>query len=182
MKAKGSSGLLIIFSTFLFLVLAGGVYFYSKNKNLQAIKSYDDCVKAGYPALRSYPGLCNTPDGGHFVQEISVEEKKKIIPPTSKPTPLTGNKSQDCIKEETYNLESNKYIRGDELSVEFYATPSADVIKKLVRYYKLEVIQIYEQPNVIFKISKEKAPTVKCQLKNEPEIKDVVFIESEPLP
>ena len=32
------------------------------------------------------------------------------------------------------------------------------------------------------KISKEKAPTVKCQLKNEPEIKDVVFIESEPLP
>lgn len=36
--------------------------------------------------MESYPEQCNTPDGKHFVRELSEEEKKKLIPPTSEPT------------------------------------------------------------------------------------------------
>lgn len=53
---------------------------------LREINSYDDCIKAGYPALLSFPGRCNTPDGRHFVQQLSDEEKKKLVPPTPTPT------------------------------------------------------------------------------------------------
>jgi len=31
------------------------------------IKSFDDCVKAGYPVLESFPRQCKTPDGVSFV-------------------------------------------------------------------------------------------------------------------
>lgn len=34
------------------------------------ITSYDECVAAGHPALKSYPGQCTTPDGQRFVQQI----------------------------------------------------------------------------------------------------------------
>lgn len=34
------------------------------------IESYEDCVKAGYPVLKSFPPSCATPDGKMFQQEI----------------------------------------------------------------------------------------------------------------
>lgn len=34
------------------------------------ITTYDECVAAGHPALKSYPGQCTTPDGQRFVQQI----------------------------------------------------------------------------------------------------------------
>ncbi|MFH2021021.1 MAG: Kazal-type serine protease inhibitor [archaeon] len=34
------------------------------------IKSYEDCVNAGYPVLESYPQQCKTPDGKSFTQVI----------------------------------------------------------------------------------------------------------------
>ncbi|MCA9397288.1 hypothetical protein KC573_00515 [candidate division WWE3 bacterium] len=42
------------------------------------IASFEDCVAAGYPILESYPEQCNTPDGRHFVRQISpIESPEK---------------------------------------------------------------------------------------------------------
>jgi len=34
-----------------------------------SIKSYDECVAAGYPATLSYPSTCRTPDGQLFTEQ-----------------------------------------------------------------------------------------------------------------
>jgi len=40
------------------------------------IKSFDDCVKAGYPVLESFPRQCKTPDGRTFISE---EDQNQIL-------------------------------------------------------------------------------------------------------
>ena len=34
------------------------------------ISSFDDCVKAGYPVMQSYPPQCALPNGKFFVQRV----------------------------------------------------------------------------------------------------------------
>jgi len=85
---------------------------------------------------------------------------------------------EDCEKKEIKNLKNNKDLRAEQLSVVFYTNPSVELINTLAEKYNLEVSQIYEDLNVYFKVDKERAPLVKCQLQNELEIKDVVFIKT----
>lgn len=40
------------------------------NPRSRAIKSFDECVAAGFPVLESYPRKCHTDDGRRFVEEI----------------------------------------------------------------------------------------------------------------
>lgn len=80
MRQKGFSSLVVILSGFLILgaIGVGGYYFYQQYK-LRSITDFESCAKY-YPVLLSYPGQCNTPDGRHFVQTLSAEEKKKLTP------------------------------------------------------------------------------------------------------
>jgi len=59
-------------------------FIYSKIKippiEKEVITSFEECVKAGYPILESYPEQCQTPDGQNFVHQIQVDDKSdKII-------------------------------------------------------------------------------------------------------
>lgn len=77
---KGFSLVLIIVAVGLLAgVGVGGYWFYYQQK-LKSITDFDSCAKY-YPVMTSYPGQCNTPDGRHFVQQLSEEEKKKLLPP-----------------------------------------------------------------------------------------------------
>ncbi len=63
---------LVIFIIFIVLGLAaGGIFYLLKQQSLQAVKTYEECTKAGYPATLSYPSTCRTPDGRLFVQTVS---------------------------------------------------------------------------------------------------------------
>ena len=73
----------VIFVIVGILILAGicfGGYVFYQQKKLASISDFESCAQY-YPVMTSYPGQCNTPDGRHFVQELSEEEKKKLIPP-----------------------------------------------------------------------------------------------------
>lgn len=39
------------------------------------ITNYEECVAAGFPALKSYPGQCILPNGKRFIQEIPIDEQ-----------------------------------------------------------------------------------------------------------
>ena len=39
----------------------------------QDIRSFEDCEKAGYPVMESYPRQCAVPDGRTYTEEIVVE-------------------------------------------------------------------------------------------------------------
>lgn len=109
----------IILILFLILGIAAvsGYFIFSQNQQkLAAINSFDDCAKAGYPIMESYPEQCNTPDGKHFVRELSEEEKKKLVPPTPEPTVL----------DETTNW---KTYTNRELGIEFKHPQESKVLE-----------------------------------------------------
>jgi len=55
------------------------IYFVEKSAPVSlVINSYDDCAKAGYPILETYPEQCKTPDGRTFVRQI-VNEPPIIV-------------------------------------------------------------------------------------------------------
>ena len=46
----------------------------SRNEGeVHAVVDFDSCVAAGYPVLESYPRQCQTPQGGHFVENTAAE-------------------------------------------------------------------------------------------------------------
>ncbi len=78
---KGFSSIIIALIGLIILVgVSGGGYILYQQQKLKSITDYESCSKH-YPVLLSYPGQCNTPDGRHFIQQLSDEEKKKLIPP-----------------------------------------------------------------------------------------------------
>lgn len=76
---KGFAQVFILIGLIVTLLIGGAGYFIYQNnfQNIRNINSFEDCAKY-YPVMESYPAQCNTPDGRHFVQELSEEEKKKL--------------------------------------------------------------------------------------------------------
>jgi hypothetical protein len=88
---KGFAGIFMLLLGFVIgVALVSSLYlgYQAKQKDKPNINSYEDCVKAGNPALLSYPGQCNTKDGRHFMQQLSPEEQQKLKLST---TPTAGN-------------------------------------------------------------------------------------------
>ncbi|MEK6970270.1 MAG: hypothetical protein AABW68_01085 [archaeon] len=61
----------------LLLVIVGAWIVYDNlpgsKPNPSTIHSYAECVAAGYPNLKSYPGKCTLPDGTEFIQPIPTQ-------------------------------------------------------------------------------------------------------------
>src|SRR3989344_3354810 len=77
---KGFSLIIIILGTLLVLwLLSGGGYYLYNQQKLRSITDFESCAKY-YPVMLSYPGQCNTPDGRHFVNELSDEERENLAP------------------------------------------------------------------------------------------------------
>ncbi len=46
-------------------------------RNISLISGFDQCVRAGYPILESYPPSCQTPDGRVFSQQLPLASTGK---------------------------------------------------------------------------------------------------------
>lgn len=75
--------------------------FMGMKKEAPVVMSFEDCEKAGYPIMESYPRQCRTPDGRTYVEEIL--EKITYV-----------NSSEDLIKVE---LPFPGAVTGKEFSV-----------------------------------------------------------------
>lgn len=83
-------GLLLLFA--LGVGASTGYYFgydkgYENAVIIRKIVTFEDCRKAGYPVMESYPRKCNTPDGRSLVEEISNALQYKNEINVSKPQP-----------------------------------------------------------------------------------------------
>lgn len=88
----------------LILLTAGYLYLRKSDpvvNNPQNILSFEDCAKAGYLVMESYPRQCRTPDGRTFAEEIPEKVTYK-------------NSSEDLIKVENPYPGS---VTGKEFSV-----------------------------------------------------------------
>lgn len=79
---KGFSWLSIIIAVATVVIVAGGGYFayqrLAQKEALRELRSFEDCVKAGYPVAESYPRQCHAPDGKRFVEEITQPAQTQI--------------------------------------------------------------------------------------------------------
>ncbi len=99
------------FSLVLILVVLGilsaigfGSFYLFNKQQTTAINSFDDCAKK-YPVLESFPEQCNTPDGKHFVRELSQEEKLKLAPSTGPSSSLNTNSNLKIFRDEKEGIE-----------------------------------------------------------------------------
>ncbi len=73
-----------LFLIFLGILLFGSyLYFRSVHMNYMTILSFDDCIKAGFPSLKTYPETCRIP-GKLFTNES--QKQSDYTPPTSSST------------------------------------------------------------------------------------------------
>lgn len=61
------------------IAIASAYFVFFQKQQKAAVNSFEDCAQY-YPVLESYPEQCNTPEGRHFVKELSEEQKKKLEP------------------------------------------------------------------------------------------------------
>jgi hypothetical protein len=64
---------ILLFVTVIIVLVAGAILFalWQKNAKVKKIDSFDECVKAGYQVLETYPEQCKTPEGNSFTKQIS---------------------------------------------------------------------------------------------------------------
>lgn len=90
----------VLLTGFLVLIFAGagGFWAYKNNfQNIRKIPTYDECVKAGYAVMESYPARCRTPDGQFFTQPISDEDKKKLDLPSKQNSETVFKTKEECV-------------------------------------------------------------------------------------
>ncbi len=71
------------------IVIIGGMIwagFYLRPAKVE-VQGFDDCVKAGFPVLESYPRQCKTPDGRTFSEDIGNELEKQDLIRINNPWP-----------------------------------------------------------------------------------------------
>src|SRR3989344_8495557 len=60
----------IVIGGLLALIVLGGGYLYYSFGSKAEISSFEECA-AKYPVMESYPRQCNTPEGKHFVEDVT---------------------------------------------------------------------------------------------------------------
>ena len=66
----------LLFFIFVIVFLLAVAYLWN-NPNSQPsykkVKTFDDCAKAGFPVMESYPRICSLPDGRSFTDSFMPE-------------------------------------------------------------------------------------------------------------
>ena len=68
-----------------------------KQEQILSITNFEECARAGYPIMESYPEQCRTPDGRTFVRDISNDEYEQSGPMLSNGCAVAGCSGQLCV-------------------------------------------------------------------------------------
>src|SRR3989344_2284690 len=88
---------LILLAVLLLGVVSAIYLFGNQKEKLSGITSFDECLKAGYPVMESYPRQCKTADGKEFVEDTQSNSGiygQVILSPTC-PVQKAG---EECTK------------------------------------------------------------------------------------
>lgn len=103
---------------FIFLIILIGIFvtgiliwqYQKQSEPLAEIKSFEECISAGYPVLESYPRQCRTPDGKSFTEDIGNELEKQDLIRVDNPRPNQSIESPLFVKGEA---RGNWYFEAD---------------------------------------------------------------------
>jgi hypothetical protein len=159
--------ILIIFLIAGVAIVSGAVVFYQNQKKIEAINSFEECAKY-FPVMNSYPGQCRTSDGRHFVQELSEEEKQRLVPPI---VDVADDESLAC-SDEKKNKVAGDFVKGDLLVG--FNTPGLEESKKVVASHNLNFKEEYSSQalNILnVKVTPGEEFKWMCILEKDPNIK-----------
>lgn len=90
----------LIIGAALLTITGIGIFRQYNRPETAAIVSFEECAKAGYPIMESYPPRCKTPDGKIFMEDIGNELEKSDLIRVSIPRPNQEIKSPLIIEGE----------------------------------------------------------------------------------
>ncbi len=67
-----------ILIVFLAIVIAVLLMFLKPKTAQSNVNNFEECVKAGYPVMETYPRQCKTPDGRMFIENTKIETCKNL--------------------------------------------------------------------------------------------------------
>lgn len=74
-QLRSNNRIYFAFFLFLFAAIAVLIIVFNTEKNpTVTITNFDDCAKAGYPVMQSYPPQCTLPNGRFFVQQVLPQQ------------------------------------------------------------------------------------------------------------
>ncbi len=56
------------------LIVSLVIWKYQQKSAVEQISSFEECARAGYPVLESYPEQCRTPNGESFTRQIPNQQ------------------------------------------------------------------------------------------------------------
>lgn len=76
MMIKKNTKLITVFVVLLIASIL--VWKYQKTSKIQNISTFEECAKAGYPIMESYPEQCKTPNGRNFTKQTSANSDLQL--------------------------------------------------------------------------------------------------------
>ncbi|KKR80184.1 MAG: hypothetical protein UU73_C0006G0012 [Candidatus Daviesbacteria bacterium GW2011_GWA1_41_61] len=106
---------LILLAVLLLGVVSAIYLFGNQKEKLSGITSFDECLKAGYPVMESYPRQCKTADGKEFVEDTQSNSGiygQVILSPTC-PVQKAG---EECTKPYQGTVIIKNYDQSQEVT------------------------------------------------------------------
>ena len=100
-----------------FIILLGtaivvGLYIKNQKSSVANISNFEQCAKAGYPVMESYPRQCRTPDGRNFVEELPGMRLEGVVRFTDLEGGcwylLSDTENADAVKYELYGISKEQ--------------------------------------------------------------------------
>jgi hypothetical protein len=116
-------GLILVVVIFLILVSIGFLLVFDIGRKPPevAIADFEECVRAGYPIMESYPRQCRTPDGQSFTEVISeTPTTTPLVPATTTPAATTTPQTDPATLIKITSIKA-----GDKLTSPFKVTGQA---------------------------------------------------------
>lgn len=66
----------ILIIIILVIIIGGVIFWNSKESDIVKVANFEECLRAGYTIMESYPRQCRTPDDQTFVEDIGNELEK----------------------------------------------------------------------------------------------------------
>lgn len=110
------------------LIVGGGYWAYQNNfQNIRQINSFEECQKAGYPIMESYPAQCDTPNGRRFTEKLYGEDWK-IYESKKLGFKLRVPKDYEAIRESENRVEFGHQNDYEEEPFYYFSVSNKDFI------------------------------------------------------
>lgn len=166
MPRNGFAPVYILISLAVVVVTVGAFVIQKTTKVTPVINSFEECIKAGYPALESNPRQCKTPNGKSFTEQLPTPTPDETVDWKTyinrvygysikyPPTWINANDCQGCRNSDPVNDETGRIFNsgkengtGVDLEISSNKATTFALMSDVIKHYswkdkKIEDVEI----------------------------------------